>query len=62
MFPARYEISLFARARFVSTGQCTVACVNTKTSLYTPVESLDSAFDMYHQNVKFGSASTSHVR
>lgn len=56
MFLARYEISLFARACFVATGQCTVACVNTETSLYTPVESLVSAFDMYHQNVKFGSA------
>ena len=32
-------------AHFVATGLCTVACVNTKTSLYTPVESLASAFN-----------------
>lgn len=56
MFPARYEISSFARAYFVAAGQCTVASVNTETSFYTPVESLASAFDMWHQNVKFASA------
>ena len=31
--------------------------LNTKTSLYTPVETLVSAFDIYHQNVTFGSGS-----
>jgi hypothetical protein len=41
---------------YLHSGSSPLVNMNTKTSLYTPVEILVSAFGIYHRNVKFGNA------